>query len=72
MTPTISIMSPTARSRLRYAIDPSPLRDELGWEPKHSDFEEGLSATIGWYRDNESWWGPMKDATEAAYEERGQ
>ena len=38
---------------LRYAIDPSQLRDELGWEPKHSDFEEGLSATIGWYRDNE-------------------
>jgi len=57
---------------LRYAIDPSQLRDELGWEPKHRDFEEGLNATIGWYRDNESWWGPMKDAIESAYEMRGQ
>src|SRR3954468_14998403 len=46
---------------LRYAIDPSQLRDEFGWEPKHRDFEAGLTATIGWYRDNESWWGAMKD-----------
>ena len=50
---------------LRYAIDPSPLRDELGWTPKHTDFEDGLRATIDWYRDNESWWGPLKDAVEA-------
>jgi dTDP-glucose 4,6-dehydratase len=57
---------------LRYAIDPSQLHDELGWEPKHRNFEEGLSATIGWYRDNESWWGPIKDAIESAYEKRGQ
>jgi dTDP-glucose 4,6-dehydratase len=57
---------------LRYAIDPSQLRDELGWAPKHRDFEDGLNATIGWYRDNESWWGPMKDAIESAYENRGQ
>jgi dTDP-glucose 4,6-dehydratase len=57
---------------LRYAIDPSPLYDELGWGPKHADFEEGLSATIEWYRDNESWWRPLKDAVEAGYAERGQ
>ena len=57
---------------LRYAIDPSVLYDELGWEPKHTDFEEGLRATIDWYRENESWWRPIKDAAEAAYEERGQ
>jgi dTDP-glucose 4,6-dehydratase len=57
---------------LRYAIDPSPLYDELGWGPKHTDFDEGLRATIAWYRDNESWWGPLKDAVEAQYEERGQ
>jgi dTDP-glucose 4,6-dehydratase len=57
---------------LRYAIDPSALYDELGWGPKHTDFEEGLRATIDWYRDNESWWGPLKDAVEAAYGERGQ
>ncbi len=57
---------------LRYAIDPSMLYDELGWAPKHTDFEDGLHATIDWYRDNESWWRPLKDAVEATYAERGQ
>jgi dTDP-glucose 4,6-dehydratase len=57
---------------LRYAIDPSALRDELGWTPRHDDFESGLSATIDWYRDNESWWRSMKEASEAKYEERNQ
>src|SRR5690349_15747669 len=57
---------------LRYAIDPSALRDELGWEPEHTDFEEGLRATIDWYRDNESWWGPLKTGVETNYAERGQ
>ena len=57
---------------LRYAIDSSALRDELGWRPKHIDFEDGLRATIDWYRDNESWWGPLKEAVEATYENRGQ
>jgi dTDP-glucose 4,6-dehydratase len=57
---------------LRYAIDPSPLRSELGWAPKHTDFAEGLRATIGWYRDHESWWRPLKDAAEARYERQGQ
>lgn len=57
---------------LRYAIDPSALRDELGWTPKHDDFESGLAATIAWYRDNESWWAQAKDASEAMYEGRNQ
>ena len=57
---------------LRYAIDPSPLHDELFWAPKHTDFTEGLRATIDWYRENESWWGPLKDGVEARYAERGQ
>ncbi|KRE25393.1 dTDP-glucose 4,6-dehydratase [Mycobacterium sp. Soil538] len=55
---------------LRYAIDPSPLRDELGWAPSHTDFEAGLRDTIAWYRDNESWWAPLKDAVEARYRVR--
>src|SRR6516162_2663758 len=38
---------------LRYAIDPSALCNELCWTPKHTDFSEGLLATIDWYRDNE-------------------
>ncbi|ORW02746.1 dTDP-glucose 4,6-dehydratase [Mycobacterium kyorinense] len=57
---------------LRYAIDPTQLRDELCWAPKHTDFEDGLRATIDWYRANEAWWGPLKDAVEARYQQRGQ
>lgn len=57
---------------LRYAIDPSELEDELGWGPKHTDFENGLRQTIDWYRDNESWWGPQKELVEATYAKRGQ
>lgn len=56
---------------LRYAIDPSALRDELGWKPVHTDFEAGLAATIDWYRANESWWMPLKEAAEARYAQMG-
>ena len=51
----------------RYAIDSGRLRSELGWTPEYPSFREGLEATIAWYRDNEDWWRPMKDATEAKY-----
>ncbi|SDC93918.1 dTDP-glucose 4,6-dehydratase [Mycolicibacterium neoaurum] len=57
---------------LRYAIDASVLREELGWAPMHTDFEAGLLATIDWYRNNEKWWGPLKSTIEAQYAERGQ
>jgi dTDP-glucose 4,6-dehydratase len=57
---------------LRYAIDATALCDELGWTPTHTDFTEGLRSTIDWYRENESWWGPLKATVEARYEQRGQ
>ncbi len=56
---------------MRYAIDSSKLREELGWEPQYANFEAGLQATIDWYRQNEDWWAPAKDATEAFYASKG-
>ena len=56
---------------MRYAIDSSKLRDELGWEAKYTDFRSGLSATIDWYKNNPDWWKPQKAETEAKYQEIG-
>ena len=57
---------------LRYAIDSSKLRTDLGWSPTYRNFTEGLEATIDWYKANESWWLPAKQATEAKYAGQGQ
>ena len=57
---------------MRYAIDSAKLRTELGWLPKYQDFDEGLAATIDWYRENEEWWRPQKAITEAKYTKQGQ
>ena len=57
---------------LRYAIDSSKLRAELGWRPSYPDFRSGLAQTIDWYRENEAWWRPQKAATEAKYATQGQ
>jgi dTDP-glucose 4,6-dehydratase len=56
----------------RYAIESGKLRAELGWSPRFQDFEAGLADTVDWYRDNESWWRPSKEATEAFYASKGQ
>ncbi|MBU3749404.1 MAG: dTDP-glucose 4,6-dehydratase [Mycobacterium sp.] len=65
-------VSDRAGHDLRYAIDASRLRDELGWAPKHTDLTEGLRTTIDWYRDNEWWWAPLKAQVEDRYAGRGQ
>ncbi|MCT4373563.1 dTDP-glucose 4,6-dehydratase [Yangia mangrovi] len=43
----------------RYAIDPSRIREELGWRPSVT-VEEGLEKTVQWYLDNEAWWRPLQ------------
>jgi dTDP-glucose 4,6-dehydratase len=52
----------------RYALDDSRLR-ALGWEPRRS-FEEGLAATVSWYRENRAWWEPIKSGEFRAYYEQ--
>ena len=44
----------------RYAIDPTRIRDELGWRPSVS-VEKGLEKTVQWYLDNEDWWQALLD-----------
>ena len=42
----------------RYAVDPSRIREELGWRPSMT-VEEGLEQTVAWYLANEGWWRPL-------------
>ena len=46
---------------LRYCVDDSKIRAELGYAPAAA-FDTGLAETIAWYRDNPSWWKPVKEA----------
>ena len=44
---------------MRYAIDASKIKQELGWTPKHT-FEQGIKETIQWYKNNVEWWSKLK------------
>ena len=61
---------------MRYAMDSSKLRRELGWQPEYTDnqtgMRDGLLQTIKWYREHEDWWKAQKEAVEAAYAKQGQ
>ncbi|MDR6267652.1 dTDP-glucose 4,6-dehydratase [Roseobacter sp. N2S] len=45
---------------LRYAIDPTRIRTELGWRPSVT-VDQGLELTVQWYLDNEDWWRTLQD-----------
>ncbi|WP_340384080.1 dTDP-glucose 4,6-dehydratase [Streptomyces sp. SS7] len=47
----------------RYCVDWSKIRDELGYRPR-KDFATGLAETVAWYRENRSWWEPLKQTVE--------
>ena len=57
---------------LRYAIDATKIREELGWAPKYTNFETGLADTIKWYQDNEAWWQAEKSEVEDKYAQNNQ
>ena len=54
----IAFVSDRPGHDLRYAIDPTRIREELGWRPSVT-VEEGLEKTVRWYLENEEWWQPL-------------
>lgn len=54
---------------MRYAIDPTKIRSELGWQPETS-FDDGIKQTIRWYLDNRTWWGHILAGEYRNYYER--
>ncbi len=60
----ITYVTDRAGHDLRYAIDSSKLKNELGWEPS-LQFEEGIEKTVAWYLDNEAW---MDNVTSGDYQ----
>ena len=53
----------------RYAIDPTKIHEELGWEPE-TKFEDGIRKTVQWYLDNRDWWLNIISGDYQSYYER--
>ena len=65
----ITYVKDRAGHDLRYAIDPSKISSELGWEPE-TGFDEGMKMTIQWYLDNTDWTDEIKSGEYAEYSKR--
>lgn len=62
--PLITYVADRAGHDVRYAIDSTKLKEELGWEPS-LQFEEGIEKTVKWYLENQQW---LDDVTSGEYE----
>ena len=62
---TITFVKDRAGHDMRYAIDATRIKDELGWEPS-LQFEEGLEKTVDWYLANEEW---LQNVTSGNYQD---
>jgi len=65
----INYVTDRAGHDLRYAIDPTKISKELGWLPE-TKFEDGLSQTIQWYKENKNWWQNVLDGEYQKYYEK--
>lgn len=65
----ITYVTDRAGHDLRYAIDSSKLKNELGWEPS-LQFEEGIEKTVRWYLDNQEWMDNVTSGDYQAYYEK--
>ncbi|HAI22470.1 TPA: dTDP-glucose 4,6-dehydratase [Candidatus Collierbacteria bacterium] len=50
----------------RYAVDWTKINKDLGWSPQY-DFDSWLEKTVNWYKENETWWKPLKEKSESIY-----
>lgn len=65
----ITYVTDRAGHDLRYAIDSTKLKNELGWEPS-LQFEEGIEKTVKWYLDNQEWLDQVTSGDYQGYYER--
>ena len=54
---------------MRYAIDPTKIKNELGWYPE-TTFEDGIEKTVKWYLENRQWWENIINGDYVKYYER--